>query len=65
MADVKVKFLRNYKVKDDEGKEFKEGKVYSMSPESAAHFEKRGAAVQVTGESKAKKEAPPPPPKND
>lgn len=54
MSKIKVKFTRDYKVKDDEGNKFKEGKEYELTESSAAHFIVRGAAVRV-GSAGAKK----------
>ena len=49
MSNVKVKFIRDYKVKDEEGKEYAEGKTYPMNEASAQHFVRRGAAVLIDG----------------
>lgn len=54
MANVKVKFLQDYTVKDEEAKHYKKGSTSSLSQASAAHFISRGVAVLVA--TKAKKE---------
>ena len=46
MADtVKVRFVRDYQVKDAEGKVYEEGKTYPMPEASAQHFVRRRVAV--------------------
>lgn len=50
---VKVKFTRDYTVKDAAGKTYEKGKTYEMSPESAQHFVNRAAAVVVIRGAKA------------
>ncbi|MCB9868144.1 MAG: hypothetical protein H6816_16080 [Phycisphaerales bacterium] len=55
---VKVRFLRAYKVKDEEGREFEEGKEYDLTPDSAQHFISRQAAVLMeAGKPKSKAKA--------
>ena len=44
---MKVKFLRNYTVKDEEAAFFEEGKIYEMNDASARHFINRRAAEKV------------------
>jgi len=44
---MKVKFTRNYTVKDEEAAFFEEGKTYEMNDASANHFISRRAAVKV------------------
>lgn len=59
MADkVKVRFTRFYKVQDEEGKEYEEGKSYSLSPDSAEHFIRRGAAELDDGKKKDEADKP-------
>lgn len=59
MTTREIKFNQNYKVKDEEGKEYKEGKTYSMSEPSANHFVMRGLAEKIlsVAEKKAEKAA--------
>ncbi len=45
---MKVRFVRDYKVKDTEGKEYKKGKVYDLSDARVRHFLNRNA-VEVVG----------------
>ena len=63
MAQVKIKFIEDYTVKDEEAKKFKEGKSYTLNEASAGHFISRGVAILVT--SKAKKKATKPDPEPD
>ena len=65
MADsVKVRFVRTYQVRDEEGRTFEEGKTYSMSDASAQHFVRRRVAViedgkaQGAGSKKGKADEP-------
>lgn len=54
MADdkIKVKFVDDYEVQDENAETFKKGKVYSMSAASAAHFVSRGRAEYVVAKGK-------------
>ena len=55
MADsVKVRFVRDYRVQDEEAQVYEEGKSYPMSEASAQHFVRRGAAVIDDGRKKPK-----------
>ena len=46
----KIRFLKGYKVKADDGPEYKEGEVVDVgTPESVEHFVRRGLAEEVTG----------------
>lgn len=47
---MKVRFVRDYTVKDEEGKEYKKGRVYDMSESSARHFLNRNAVEVVDAE---------------
>lgn len=49
MDVVKVKFTRDYVVKDEEALRYERGSVYEMSLASARHFVNRGAARVVSG----------------
>ena len=46
---MQIRFLRDYVVKDEEGKTFKKGQVCTMSEASCTHFVNRGAAEVITG----------------
>ena len=45
---AKVKFLRDYLVKNAEATAYKKGQVVEMSFPSASHFIRRNAAVLIT-----------------
>lgn len=45
---MKIRFLRDYLVKDDTGTTYKKGQVCDMVETSARHFLNRGAAVDVS-----------------
>ena len=47
MSDVKIKFLRDYTVQDEDGKTYQKGKTFVMPETSAMHFVKRGVAEIV------------------
>ena len=56
MADtVKVRFVRDYQVKDAEAKVYEEGKTYPMSEASAQHFVRRRVAVIDDGKAPRRK----------
>jgi hypothetical protein len=42
---VKIKFTRNYRVQDDEGKEYEAGQSVTLPESSANHFLRREVAV--------------------
>lgn len=72
MSDVKIKFLRDYTVKDPENPdEYEKGEKVTMNEASANHFVRRGIAEFVTAPvkkparklRKADDDKPPPPPK--
>ena len=50
----KVKFLRKYKVNDEEGREYAEGEIVDLSEGSAKHFIDREAAEEYSEEAKPK-----------
>lgn len=60
---TKIRFFDNYKVKDEEGKEYLKGKEYDMSESGALHFLRRDLAEEVVKTKKPPK--PPKPPKGD
>ena len=59
MSTVEIVFLKDYQVKDSEGRKYKKGKKYSLNPGSATHFTRRGLAEKVKSDAeiKAEKEA--------
>jgi hypothetical protein len=44
---VRVRFLASYTVRDVEGRTFQEGEEVDLSPDSAQHFIRRGAAERI------------------
>lgn len=44
---MKIRFTRDYGVKDAEAKQYREGDVLTVNKASALHFVNRGAAVIV------------------
>lgn len=75
LGKVRVRFLQDhvervYGYNDPRNPVYKAGEVYTMRKDSAAHWEKRGAAVLVTKTAETKQDdpttpVPPPPPKAD
>jgi len=49
MPEVKIRFVRDYELKDEIRTRYKNGQVVDLNEASAQHFIKRGAAVPVTG----------------
>ncbi len=47
---MKIRFLRDYLVKDDTGTAYKKGQVCDMVETSARHFLNRGLAVDASAE---------------
>lgn len=45
---MKVRFVRDYKVRDAEGREYKKGRVYDLPESSAQHFLNRNA-IEIVG----------------
>jgi hypothetical protein len=60
---MKVKFTRDYTVKDETGTTYTKGQVVNLSGPSANHFIKRGAAVEYTEPPPTPKRGPGRPPK--
>lgn len=55
MADtVKVRFVRDYQVQDEEATVYESGKSYTMPEASAQHFVRRGAAVIDDGRKRSR-----------
>ena len=46
---MKIKFLRDYRVKDAEGASYTAGEVRELTDASARHFIVRGAAEEIVG----------------
>jgi hypothetical protein len=57
---VKIRFLKTYTVKDEEGRTFHKGEVYDLPEASAAHFVNRRRAVAFEPEDEPVSQEKPP-----